>query len=262
MDFISFEERSRGKEWNMNKLESHPYFELYVLLEGERTIFVKDSILTLKKPSALIIPPFTPHRTEGGPYDRINIYVSPGLLDEETRSYMEKHQAPHIFALNENDRLVLYPLLFSACSFNKDYAKNSLDYKKSFFYTALFFLKKCALIRLDEGAKKLNKSDKQLLNLIAYLNDHWNEKITLDDLCQKFFFSKSNLCKRFKSMLECSISDYLLSVRLNKAKDMLFNTDKKIQRISDECGFSSLNYFSLIFKQKIGISPTAFRKTR
>lgn len=262
MDFISFEDRSREKEWNMMKLESHPYFELYVLLEGERTIIIRDNILTLNKPSALIIPPFTPHRTEGGPYRRINIYVSPKMLDEETLTYMEEHQAPYLFALNENDHSVLYPLLFSACAFNKDNAKNALDYKKSFFYTALFFLKKCAIIHLDDGAKKLNKTDKQLLSLIAYLNDHWNEKITLDELCQKFFFTKSNLCKRFKMMLDCSISDYILFVRLNKAKDMLFNTDKEIQRIADECGFSSLNYFSLTFKQKIGISPTAFRKTR
>ncbi len=143
MDFISFEDRLRDKEWNMIKLESHPYFELYILLEGERTIIIKNNILNLKEPSALIIPPFTPHRTEGGPYRRINIYVSPQILDQETLLYMKEHQAPQVFALNESELAILSPLLLSACAVNKENTKNALEYKKAFFYTALFFLKKC-----------------------------------------------------------------------------------------------------------------------
>ncbi len=262
MEFISFEERSRTKAWNMIKLESHPYFEVYFLLEGTRTIIVRDKIFTASEPTAVILPPFTPHRTEGGPYRRINVYVSPQSLDSETLSYLESSQAPLVFPLKNTQIQTLCSLLSSACSINKDKSKNLIEYKKGFFYAALFYLKQCTPVRVEEDTKRLSKTDKQLLDVITYLNERCEEKITIPDLCQKFFFTKSNLCKKFKEKMECSISDYLLFVRLNKAKDMLFYTEKEIQEIADECGFSSLNYFSLTFKQKVGISPTAYRKTR
>ncbi len=261
MDFISFEERARSTEWNMMKLESHPYFEVYFLLEGERTIIVQDEILTAKAGTALIIPPFTPHRTEGGPYRRINAYVSPKSLDEDTLAYLTDNQAPLVFLLRGNETSTPYSLLSAACSMNKEKSKNAVEFKKGFFYSLLFYLKKCTPVRL-EGGRSLSRTDEQLRRVITYLHEHWEEKITIADLCQKFFFTKSNLCKKFKRTMDCSISDYLLFVRLNKAKDLLFNTDEEIQRIADACGFSSLNYFSLTFKQKIGVSPTAYRKTR
>ncbi len=138
--------------------------------------------------------------------------------------------------------------------------KNAAVYKKGFFYTALFFLKECTPVRLEESAKKLSKADQQIRNVITYLNDRCGEKITIADLCQKFFFTKSNLCKRFKETMDCSISDYLSFVRLNKAKDILFNTDEEIQSVADACGYSSLNYFSLTFKQKKGDRPQRIKK--
>jgi AraC-like DNA-binding protein len=54
--------------------------------------------------------------------------------------------------------------------------------------------------------------------------------------------------------------DYLLMLRLSKAKEELMNTEKSIKEISESCGFSSPNYFSLIFKRKENISPGNYRK--
>ena len=56
--------------------------------------------------------------------------------------------------------------------------------------------------------------------------------------------------------------DFLLNVRLTKAKDLLTNSDKSVGEISDECGFSSANYFGLIFKKKEGLSPLQYRKNQ
>ena len=62
--------------------------------------------------------------------------------------------------------------------------------------------------------------------------------------------------------MKCSVMKYVLELRLNKAKLLLRDTDKSIEQISVECGFSSANYFGLTFKKSIGLSPLNFRKSR
>ena len=60
--------------------------------------------------------------------------------------------------------------------------------------------------------------------------------------------------------MSCSPIDYLLNVRLTKAKELLLSSKKSIGEISEECGFSSANYFGLIFKQKEKLSPANYKK--
>jgi transcriptional regulator GlxA family with amidase domain len=56
--------------------------------------------------------------------------------------------------------------------------------------------------------------------------------------------------------------EYVMRIRLNKAKGLLRNTNKSIEEVAFECGFSSANYFGLIFKKEIGLSPLNYKKTR
>jgi YesN/AraC family two-component response regulator len=105
-----------------------------------------------------------------------------------------------------------------------------------------------------------NKMSPLVLRVINYFNEHYVENITLDRLSQKFFASKTTLIYNFKRYTNCSPIDFLLSVRLTKAKEKLVNTKKSIEEIALSCGFSSANYFGLIFKKKEGLSPSAYRK--
>ena len=80
MSFIEIEYRETNKEWNMADLQAHNFYEIYYLLKGERDIFIEDKIFTLHENSIVIIPPFYMHKTEGGPYQRINVYLSEDLF--------------------------------------------------------------------------------------------------------------------------------------------------------------------------------------
>ena len=60
--------------------------------------------------------------------------------------------------------------------------------------------------------------------------------------------------------MHCSVMEYCSAVRLNEAKQLLLTTDKSIEDISDLCGYSSANYFSLFFKSKTGLAPSNYRK--
>ena len=64
----------------------------------------------------------------------------------------------------------------------------------------------------------------------------------------------------FKKYTNCSLIDFLLNIRLTKAKELLVNAKKSVEEIAELCGFSSANYFGLIFKKKEGVSPINYRK--
>ena len=88
MSFIEIEYRQTKKEWNMADLQTHDFYEIYYLIKGERNIFIEDKIFTIKENSVVIIPPFYMHKTEGGPYKRLNLYISSDLLDENEKKFL------------------------------------------------------------------------------------------------------------------------------------------------------------------------------
>lgn len=99
------------------------------------------------------------------------------------------------------------------------------------------------------------------INLIKqYLDEHYDEKITLDDLTECFFISKYYLTRVFRKQFGISISHYLLSIRITKAKQMLRFTDETVENIGYKCGFGAPHYFSRTFKQVEGISPSEYRE--
>ena len=106
---------------------------------------------------------------------------------------------------------------------------------------------------------QLSRSDSAAMRIIKYINENYREHITLDVLSRLFFASKPTIINQFNAITNSSPINYLLQVRINHAKQMLSNTNKTISEISDACGFSSPNYFSLIFKKKMHMSPSDYR---
>lgn len=99
-----------------------------------------------------------------------------------------------------------------------------------------------------------------LTPLREYLETHYMEKVSLNMLSDKFFISKFYLTRIFKEQFGVSINNYILNLRITKAKQMLRFTDKKLEDISEQCGLGAAPYFSRIFKQVEGITPSEFRK--
>ena len=78
------------------------------------------------------------------------------------------------------------------------------------------------------------------INLIKqYLDEHYDEKIALDDLTERFFISKYYLTRVFRKQFGTSISHYLLSIRITKAKQMLRFTDETVENIGYKCGLGA-----------------------
>lgn len=103
-------------------------------------------------------------------------------------------------------------------------------------------------------------SDQNLQDIKNYLDKHYTDKITLDFLSSQFFINKFYLTRIFKEKFGKSIIDYLLHLRITRAKELLRFTDLSIDEISCECGMNDANYFSRVFKKIEGTTPGQFRK--
>ena len=99
-----------------------------------------------------------------------------------------------------------------------------------------------------------------LWHIREYLDQHYNQKITLDELAERYFINKYYLTRIFKEQFGVTINNYLLNVRITHAKRELRFTDKSAEEIGAEVGFHELYYFSRVFKKVEGCSISEYRR--
>ena len=106
----------------------------------------------------------------------------------------------------------------------------------------------------------VSKKRMELAAVKAYMDEHYTQKLTLDDLEAQFFINKYYLLKIFKETYGMTISSYLISKRITRAKQLLRFTKLTIDEIGCEVGMDGAGYFSRMFKKAEGISPKEYRK--
>lgn len=104
-------------------------------------------------------------------------------------------------------------------------------------------------------------SDGKITNVCEYINQHYTEKIVLDDLCFLFGLNKTSLCKKFKSEYGTTILDYITKLKVNEAKIYIREHEFSVTEISEKLGFNSIHYFCRLFKKHTGLSPKEYSKT-
>jgi AraC-like DNA-binding protein len=99
----------------------------------------------------------------------------------------------------------------------------------------------------------------KLAALCNWLNDHPQAEISLNIAAEKTGMSRSLFTQKFKSQTGMSFVEYILSVRIGQAIKLLTRTDKTIDMIAHECGFSNLGYFYRVFKFHTNTTPRKLR---
>lgn len=108
----------------------------------------------------------------------------------------------------------------------------------------------------------LSTSKPPLANEIAnYLSRHYRERISLEDISRETYFSVAYCESEFKKAYGKSIIHYLIDIRVSEAKALLVETSLSCSVIAEMVGFDDANYFSRIFKKRIGFSPLQYRNT-
>ena len=93
-----------------------------------------------------------------------------------------------------------------------------------------------------------------------YLDLHYAEDITLDDLATNVGYSKNYLCRIFRESTGNTINFYLNNARINKAVELLAGTDMDVAKISGVVGYNNVFHFIKTFKKLVGVSPGNYRR--
>ncbi len=108
-----------------------------------------------------------------------------------------------------------------------------------------------------------NKLDRKFISEFTSIieSNLSNEDLSVDDIYKGLGISKIQLYRKTKALLGFSVNDYILSVRLQKAKYLLMNEDLTISEVAYKVGFSSQAYFSTVFKSKFSVTPSEFKES-
>lgn len=111
--------------------------------------------------------------------------------------------------------------------------------------------------------RKMNTKEKEfILAFIRTVEDNITDELSPAIVAQKLCTSEMTLYRRVKELVGKRPSEFIRSIKLNKAADMLKTTDMTVQEIMFDCGFNNKSYFYRSFAQAYGMSPKEYRKSR
>lgn len=236
-----------------SNLDSYLFF---TVVSGSGTLLYNDITYPLHSGDCIFINCETPYAHSTNPDDlwslkwiHFNGPTLPAIYDK----YKSRGGKPVFHPSDITPYISLHNELFNTAS-SSDYIR---DMKINGELSALLTLLMSESWNPGEVGSKKQRRD--LLPVKMYLDEHYTEKVFLDDLAEKYFINKYYLVKQFKAQYGVSINAYLLEVRVTKAKQMLRFTDKSVENIGLDCGLGALTYFSRTFKRVEGMSPSEFR---
>ncbi|TVY08579.1 helix-turn-helix transcriptional regulator [Paenibacillus cremeus] len=114
----------------------------------------------------------------------------------------------------------------------------------------------CELVRLRKDQR-----DPMARFVLEYLEQHYHEDITLDSVAEKLDISGGYLSSYFKEKTGHNFIDYVHEVRITKARELLLQSELKIQEAASQVGYHNLNSFNRMFKKYTGMTPSEFRRS-
>jgi YesN/AraC family two-component response regulator len=111
--------------------------------------------------------------------------------------------------------------------------------------------------------KRSLRSNRDLMDkILKYINlNYMNYDLTLNSLADEFGLSVPYLSKIFKESFEANFTDYIIGIRMEKAKELLSDTDLKVGEITERVGYANAHSFIRIFKKYLGMTPGEYRSS-
>ena len=113
----------------------------------------------------------------------------------------------------------------------------------------------------DENEKDRLTENPGFNKIISYINDHYDEKITLNTLAKQFGFSKGYICGLFQKYFNKSLNLYLTEKRMELAKELLLDKSILVKDVAYRTGYADYYHFFKVFKNRYGISPKELRES-
>lgn len=101
----------------------------------------------------------------------------------------------------------------------------------------------------------------KIKEIAKYMEQNIRQSLSVSQIAKHFLLSESGLKKMFSRDVGCGVTDFFNNMKIEKAKEYIRENEKNFTQISDELGFSSIHYFSRLFKKKTGMTLTEYRSS-
>ena len=241
--------------FRLRKKGANQYIFIYCT-KGKGEIQV-NNIRTLINPNQFfIIPKSTRHEYRANENDPWSIYyfhfngsLAPNLYDRYVSSIDNYSDIP--FSI---DRIKLFDKIFNL--FNSDHIESQIEYAN---ILSLNFISSFVYNDFEPFITSNNR-DTLADTIKDFLIEHLDQNFTLDEIAEKFNYSKSYLHTKFKEKTGYPVLVFFNLKKIQKACEYLNYTDLSIKEISFKIGFNDPLYFSRIFKNFMGKSPRNYKK--
>ena len=252
------------KKYDMPVQHYHDGYEVYIHLAGKRYLFYDNICYTLERGDLVLFKPFDIHYTESREADYYERYVVNfqsdmlnTILTAAEQNILFDKISSCVIRLSESETNDIFGYFERV----DEYAGRKGFLSEKLLSTAIFQLMSKAVEYTENKITNSGRQiDPQIIAALKYINENYNENISLDRLSDEVHMSKYYFCRKFHKTTGAAPLEYLNNVRLTKVHNLLINTKMSIEEISGLTGFSSAVNLTRAFKKVYGHSPRAFRK--
>ena len=262
---LSFRKDSYDKEWRQ-EFHIHDFVQIWFCISGECLHTVEESSFLMLPGDILTVPPGKPHSfSVKANTELFSLSVSTEVYLEVDFSLAEEFFFHSLlpsfmggvkkFSLSERSCekfKAQFSYLFMSSS---SLAELIPEINKLFTLPELIFTEK----EKAEARIALTKKALPIARAVRYINEHFPEKITTDELLRVSYLCQTSFFSLFKKFMGMRCSYYIQRVRVSKAVFYLAHTAYDISAVSDFCGFNSPSHLVLCHKKQTGLLPKYFR---
>lgn len=237
----------------------HPDVELYFVVKGALTVTIKDSSWRIPKDQFILINSGLAHSVKSESPDTVSCCA---VFSCRSIAEMAGEESSLFYCNStvENDpkyhemRRIFHELVYTQVQ--RPHKTPCL--KQSVLYKLLDCL--LEYFQLDLGnASVIPADDVKIMQIFQYINQNYAYNVSLTELADHMYMSKSALSRFFKKQTGVYFADYLNQIRLNYALEDLIYSNKNITKIAMDSGFSNPSAFNKIFREQYGVSPSEYR---
>ena len=269
-EYVTYQADSSIRIWYSDipwRYESHNHsaVEILLTLEGSVTYTVEDKTFQVRKGEILIVPPDMLHSLVMGEGSSryLFLFEPDALMSMRDIKYMASYFNKPFHLRDGSDAHVrIRELLLRA---NDAYEKREMLWNTVCYscilriYATLGQRYLGGVIRPRAGERTGNMDGEVINAVMTYINNHYKEELTLEEVAKFAGFSRYYFSRTFKRQTGYSFKDYLNQKRIQVAMDLLIRTNRGMREVALESGFGSVATFNRAFREKKGCTPTEYR---
>ena len=254
-----------GTEESQGRMHAHNFPEISIVLEGQAHYIIENEIVTATAGTVMLFNPGKQHQDNQLAHTTSH-QMHIGIKNISLEGYKRDHFPFNSPIINLGEKQHDF---FNLCwKIIEEKNTRSIGYealiKTLVMEIIVLILRSDQNALLDDTTLNEKESDKEkqsiVNNIIYYLETHHTEDISLDRLSDLMYISSTYISKVFKEETGDSPINYLIKIRLNRAKLLLQNQNITVKEVAESVGYQDAYHFSKLFKKHYGISPSEVQK--